>query len=738
MLLTVSEAKIVGQLLKAQVPELNGVYTLADIRQTVVSDSSTSANAAGELARELDVAFLQYTSGSTGSPKGVILSHANLLANIRAMGKVMQVDSTDVFVSWLPLYHDMGLIASWLASLYFAIPLVSMSPLLFLTRPQRWLWAIHTHRGTLSASPNFGYELCLRMLEKQKAAEEGGDGIDSFEGLDLSSWRAAFNGAEPVSPSTITRFNEVFSRYGFRPEAMAPVYGLAESSVGLALPPLGRGPVIDRVLRQSLMRNGLAQPAPLEDADALQFVASGQPIPNHQVRIVDETGRELPERSEGRLEFSGPSATSGYYRNSEATAKLFNGNWLDSGDRAYMAEGDIFITGRSKDIIIRAGRNLYSHELEEKVGNIAGIRKGCVAVFASRDKRTETETLVVLAETRETDEAIRKELRESITAISIELMETPPDDIVLAPPYAVPKTSSGKIRRAASRECYEQGEINKPQRAVWLQLLRVSLMGIAPFLSGKLRRKLRQFIELGYAVYCWLLMALIAPPVWLMIALTPSKRLARKLVSVASRLLLKLSGTPVELTGLEKLSAFFTASPDTKPSTCILVANHASYLDGLVLLAFFPWQYSFVGKAELRHNFFTRIFLSRVGTEFVERFDMQKGVADARLLAKVAVAGQSLLFFPEGTFTRMPGLREFHMGAFMAACDAGAAVIPITLRGTRSKLRENTGFPRRGGVGLIIGDAIMPKGKDWNAAVKLRDSARAEILSRCGEPNLAP
>ncbi len=736
MLLTVSEAKIVGQLLKVQVPELNGVYTLADIRQTVVPDSvdsncAYSAATAGELARELDIAFLQYTSGSTGSPKGVILSHANLLANIRAMGKVMQVDSSDVFVSWLPLYHDMGLIASWLASLYFAIPLVSMSPLLFLTRPQRWLWAIHTHRGTLSASPNFGYELCLRMLEKQQV-KEGEQ--NPFEGLDLSSWRAAFNGAEPVSPSTITRFNEGFSRYGFRPEAMAPVYGLAESSVGLALPPLGRGPVIDRVLRQSLMRNGLAQPAPLEDADALQFVASGQPIPNHQVRIVDEAGRELPERSEGRLEFSGPSATSGYYRNSEATAKLFSGKWLDSGDRAYMAEGDIFITGRSKDIIIRAGRNLYPHELEEKVGNIAGIRKGCVAVFASRDKRTETETLVVLAETRESDEAIKKELRESITAICIELMDTPPDDIVLAPPYAVPKTSSGKIRRAASRECYEQGEINKAQRAVWLQLLRVSLAGVVPLL----RSKFRQFIELGYAAYCWLLMALIAPSVWLMVALTPSTRLARKLVSVASRLLLKLTGTPVELTGLEKLSEFFSASPGSKSSTCILVANHASYLDGLVLMAFLPWQYSFVGKAELRGNFFARIFLSRVGTEFVERFDMQKGVADARLLAKVAVAGQSLLFFPEGTFTRMPGLREFHMGAFMAACDAQAAVIPITLRGTRSKLRENSGFPRRGGVGLIVGDAIMPKGKDWNAAVKLRDSARVVILSRCGEPDLAP
>ncbi|BFM17123.1 AMP-binding protein [Maricurvus nonylphenolicus] len=721
MLLTVSEAKIVGQLLKAQVPELKGVYTLDDIRQE--DPSAYSAAITGEQARELDIAFLQYTSGSTGSPKGVILSHANLLANIRAMGKVMQVDATDVFVSWLPLYHDMGLIASWLASLYFAIPLVSMSPLLFLTRPQRWLWAIHTHRGTLSASPNFGYELCLRTLEKQ----------NPFEGLDLSSWRAAFNGAEPVSPSTITRFTEAFACYGFRPEAMAPVYGLAESSVGLALPPLGRAPLIDRVQRQPLMNNGQAQPAHAEDSEALQFVAAGQPLPNHQVRIVDEAGRELPERTEGRLEFCGPSATSGYYRNAEATAKLFSDKWLDSGDRAYMAEGDIFITGRSKDIIIRAGRNLYPHELEEKIGNIDGIRKGCVAVFASKDKHSETETLVVLAETREDDETVRAQLRESITELCIELMETPPDDIVLAPPYAVPKTSSGKIRRAASRENYEKGEIIKPQRAVWLQLLRVSFAGIMPLLRGKLR----QSADLIYAVYCWLLLVIIAPPVWLILALLPSPRLARRLVSLASRMLLKLSGTAVELSGLDKLSKGMWGSSNTEQRNCILVANHASYLDGLVLLAYLPLEYSFVGKVELRRNFFARIFLSRLETKFVERFDLQKGVADARDLAKDAVSGRSLLFFPEGTFTRIPGLREFHMGAFVAACDAGAAVIPVTLRGTRSKLRETSGFPRRGGVGLIVGDVIMPEGKDWNAALRLSDRARAEIQKRCGEPDLA-
>ena len=271
------------------------------------------------------------------------------------MGKAVQVTSTDVFVSWLPLYHDMGLIGAWLGSLYHAFPLVVMSPLTFLARPERWLWAIHKHRGTLSASPNFGYELCLRKIPDTALA-----------GLDLSSWRMAFNGAEPVSPETIARFAQRFGQYGLRPQAMAPVYGLAECSVGLAFPPPGRGPLIDCIRRDSFMRTGHAEPAGSDEADVLRVtrMRAGR-FSGHEIRIVDATGRELGERVEGHLEFKGPSATSGYFRNPEQTRLLFHGEWLDSGDFAYMAEGDVYLTGRSKDIIIRAGRNIYPYELEE-------------------------------------------------------------------------------------------------------------------------------------------------------------------------------------------------------------------------------------------------------------------------------------------------------------------------------------------------------------------------------------
>ena len=246
-LITVPEAKLVARLLQSQVEELRHVVTVADLQ-------GPSATWNPVPVRATDLAFLQYTSGSTGDPKGVMLSHANLLANLRAMGRHLAASSDDVFVSWLPLYHDMGLIGACLGTLYHAFPLVVMSPLSFLARPVRWLRAIHRHRGTLSAAPNFAYELCWRGIQDHE-----------LEGLDLSSWRMAANGAEPVSPTTVERFIARFGRYGFRPEAMAPVYGLAECSVGLALQPPGRAPIFDSVQRAVFMANGRAEPADAGD-----------------------------------------------------------------------------------------------------------------------------------------------------------------------------------------------------------------------------------------------------------------------------------------------------------------------------------------------------------------------------------------------------------------------------------------------------------------------------------------
>ncbi len=739
-LVTVPQARPVAAFLRSQVTSLRWVETAEALRtagetgtgDTGGREASWDDALRAPAARAEDIALLQYTSGSTGDPKGVTLTHANLLANIRAFGERMEVDSTDVCVSWLPLYHDMGLIGTWLGSLYFGGPVVILSPLTFLARPGEWLRAIHRHRGTISAAPNFAFELCLRKIEDRE-----------IEGLDLGSWRLALNGAEPVSAATLRRFSERFAKFGFRAESMAPVYGMAENALALTIPPPGRSLLVDRVDRAAMTERGEARPAAAGDENPLEFVACGLPLRGHQVRIVDALGREVEDRRQGRLEFRGPSTTQGYYQNQAATALLFHGGrrdsagragsapgsgslgsgWLDSGDLAYIADGDIYITGRSKDIIIRAGRNLYPHELEEAIGNLEGVRKGCVAVFAAADAAAGTERVVIVAETRLTAPAEREALQRRVEQAATDLLESAPDDVVLAPPHTVPKTSSGKIRRAAARELYESGTLTAGRRALWRQMLRLGLSGVA----RSVQRTMRSAGELLYAAYFWIVLGGVALATWPLVAFLPSRSWRSAAFRLAARTFLGLMAIPVRVSGRENLPA----------RGGILVSNHASYLDGLVLAHALPREFSVVAKKELLSNFVTRRFLHGLGALFVERFQAAGGVQDSHGMVEAARAGEAVLVFAEGTFTRMPGLLEFRMGAFVAAVQSGLPIVPLTLRGTRAILRDGQWMPGRATVWLDIAPPIHPEGQAFEAAVSLRDRARAEILKRCGEPDLA-
>jgi 1-acyl-sn-glycerol-3-phosphate acyltransferase len=523
-----------------------------------------------------------------------------------------------------------------------------------------------------------------------------------------------------VQATTLERFAGRFAACGFDPRAMMPVYGLAESGVGLAFPPLARGPkmdVIDRgVLEASSCAVAAAQARP-----AMRVVSCGLPLPGHEIRVVDAQGEELPERREGRVEFRGPSATGGYLRNPEATRSLFHGEWLDTGDVGYVAEGELYLTSRAKDLIIRGGQHIHPYDLEEALGALPGIRRGCVAVFAASDPASGTERVVVLAETRLEEPKKRAELRARVAELSLAVLGVPADDIVLAEPRTVLKTSSGKIRRAACRALYEQGQLGGHGRPVAVQLARLWLDA----LEARVGEPVQRAAGLAYAAWLWTVFAggAVASAV---AALLPGRTNRKRVVRAIARVAMRASLLPIEIEG--------DARPVQGP--VVVVANHASYLDSLLLTAVLPARACFVAKQELGRLAPARWLLRRIGTRFVARDDVHASVEDARQLVQAAQGGETLVFFPEGTLSRAPGLRAFHLGAFVTAAQAHAAVLPVSLRGARSVLRDGSWWPRRSAVRIHFGALVQPEATDWAEAVRLRDAARLDIGRHCAEPVL--
>jgi len=737
LLLTFRRAEAVAKLLQ---PRVKSLLDVVDAEKLLDAAEKAPPPAPGALPAFLsgsrvrkgsDIALLQYTSGSTGDPKGVVLTHANLLANMRAIAEAVQMSPDDVGVSWLPLYHDMGLIGAWLTLLLFGIPLVVMSPLAFLTRPERWLQAVSKYKATIGAAPNFAYELCARKITDKV-----------MEGVDLSSWRASLNGAEPVNPETLERFTNRFAKYGFRREAMLPVYGLAEASLGVTFPPLYRGPKVDRIDRETFATHGRAVPARAGDKAAIGFVSSGAALPRHEVIIVDNDGREVPERTEGFLWFRGASATSGYYQNEEATAALFSGGpshtageypWVNSGDRAYQANGEIYITGRVKDIIIKGGRNLYPHEVEELASRVEGIRKGCVVAFGLKGEETGTEKLVIVAESREEDRAKRAAIAAAINDQVSRGLGLPPDRVELIRLGSIPKTSSGKLRREETKQLYLQGTLAAAKPPAWVQIARLGTVSFLKNIVQKVSGALCTGLEKIYGVYFIIVFILWIIPACAIVRLYKDHRAAGRYTSAALKLLFALAGIRVKVVSQEYMN---TAGAK------VYASNHVSYFDVLALMMGLGVPYRFVAKSEVNNMIFIGTFLNKMGHLSFERHDQNARLRQVEEIEQYLNKGESVFVFPEGTFTPEDGVRPFQLGAFRSAVATGTPVIPVSLAGTRRFLRDGTILPRPTKVTITLSPPIYPQRipngdpNQLQEIVRLRDAARVAIARYSGEPLL--
>jgi fatty-acyl-CoA synthase len=387
--------------------------------------------------------ILQYTSGSTSEPKGVMIPDRVLSANIDACCEAAELGLGETMVSWLPLYHDMGLVGFLALPMTKGVELVQAAPQDFMAKPGNWMQWISDHGGTATAGPNFSWVLATRALKRA-------------EGLDLSTLTLALSGAEPVDPKAVDAFVAAAEPFGFAAGSVFPAFGMAETAIGASFPKRGAGLRCDTVDREVLERSRVAKPVEIDDPDELALSARripllGTAVPGMELKVVGpETREELPERHVGELLLRGTSVTPGYYKREAATQALFQDGWLCTGDLAYILDGQLVLCGRIKDVIIVGGRNVFPEDIERAVGGLDGVRAGNVIAFGMEGYKGK-ESVVVVAEIRADDvDAVREQIHHR----TLEVCGLPPRDVMLVRPGTLPKTSSGKLQRAKCKEHY--------------------------------------------------------------------------------------------------------------------------------------------------------------------------------------------------------------------------------------------------------------------------------------------
>ncbi len=387
-----------------------------------------------------DIVLLQHSSGTTGLQKGVALSHGAVFNQLNSYGKSLLIFENDVIVSWLPLYHDMGLIAGFLMPILAGIPLVLMSPFDWVRAPYKLLQSVSKYRGTLTWLPNFAYNFCAQKIRDRH-----------IEGIDLSPLRAVINCSEPVRWESHVAFYERFKGLGLKFEALQTSYAMAENVFGVTQSKLGSIPVVEEIDREAFMGERVAK-SPLDGRPSMKMLSSGQPLENVQVKVLDEQGHEVPERVIGELALQSDCMLTGYYNRPDATERVFRDGWYLTGDYGYVSKGEVFVSGRKKDMIIVGGKNIYPQDLESLTYEVPGVHAGRSVAFGMFDEGQGTEDVVIIAEVDSEDAQEQQKIADAIrlhvtknSAIALRYVK------VVGPKWIL-KTSSGKTARSANKE----------------------------------------------------------------------------------------------------------------------------------------------------------------------------------------------------------------------------------------------------------------------------------------------
>ena len=391
-----------------------------------------------------DIVLLQHSSGTTGLQKGVALAHQAVFNQLDAYGAALNLNAEDVVVSWLPLYHDMGLIAGFLMPILSGIPLVLSSPFDWVRAPYRLLHSVTKYKGTLSWLPNFAYNFCAQKIRER-----------NLEGVDLSTWRAIINCSEPVRWESHQAFYEKFKSYGLRREALQASYAMAENVFGVTQSDLTKPPAVEELDREAFMVERVAR-APFDGRPAMKMMSSGKPLSNTRVRVVDEKGVDLPERVIGELILQSDCMLTEYYNRPDATEKALVGGWYFTGDYGYVSGGEVFVSGRKKDMIIVGGKNVYPQDLESLTYEVPGVHAGRSVAFGLFDEEQGTEEVVIIAEVDSEEEAERQKVADAIRLHVTKNSAVALRHVKVVGPKWIVKTSSGKTARSANKEKFLQ------------------------------------------------------------------------------------------------------------------------------------------------------------------------------------------------------------------------------------------------------------------------------------------